>query len=189
MQKNIKQHYALAAVFLLVVTTLSACGFHLRGALVLSPELSPIYLQENSSYELARKVKALLLGNRIELVSVPAQAKSSIILLGDTKSRRILSVDSRGRAHEYLLTYTVTVAFKGKDFKEIKRRIVLTRTLLFDPNAVLGATNESADLYLDMQRDAARRILLKLEALSAQTERAPAQHNNNGHSSKGATAL
>lgn len=189
MQQNIKQHYALAVVLLLVFTTLSACGFHLRGAVVLSPELSPIYLQENSSYELARKVKALLLGNRIDLVSVPAQAKSSIILLSDTKNRRVLSVDSNGRAHEYLLTYTVTVAFRGKDFKEIKRRIVLTRTLLFNPDAVLGATNESANLYLDMQRDAARRILLKLEALSSQTENIPAQNNDHNSTGKDAKAL
>ena len=42
--------------------------------------------------------------------------------------------------------------------------ISVARSLLFDPDAVIAVVNESEILYKDMRRDAARLILLKLQA-------------------------
>ena len=134
----------------------------------LSDALSPVYIEQNNAYELARDISALLRSNKVELVTSRSQANASISLLSESRSARILSVDSSGRAREYLLTYNVNVQFSGKTMKAVDDRVLLTRTLLFDPNTVLAVTNEQATLYREMQRDAARRILLKLQALSLQ---------------------
>jgi outer membrane lipopolysaccharide assembly protein LptE/RlpB len=57
----------------------------------------------------------------------------------------------------------------GKEsFDDSNERISLTRTLLFDQGAVLAVSNESAILYEDMRRQAARLIVMKLQALSVQ---------------------
>lgn len=97
-------------------------------------------------------------------------------MISEKKSRRILSVDSNGRAREYLLSYEVLYSVQlpaaGEtvaDSKAFEDTVFLSRSLLFDPNAVLAVTNESAILYKDMRRDAARQVLLKLQARLAQS--------------------
>ncbi len=98
------------------------------------------------------------------------------------KSRTVLSVDSNGRAREYLLNYTVlfTVTIKSTTAlkaKNIEQSISISRSLLFDPDAVLAVTNESEILYKDMQRDAAQLILLKMQAHSKNSAAADKVNN------------
>ena len=120
----------------------------------------------------------LLATNEIKVVKDEAQSKSALVLLNDSKQRRILSVDSSGRAKEYLLTYTVNFSIKlqsstqppalpqdqspGEEIDTLSVR----RSLVFDPDAVLAVTNEAEILYRDMRRDVARLVLLRLQARS-----------------------
>lgn len=161
--------YVVIVVCLLSMGLLNACGFKLRGALELSQNLSPIYLQQNSLFELGRHIKQLLNNNAIQIAKNEQNANTFLTLISETKSRRVLAVDGDGRAREYLLSYRVDFSVKvksGKDMKavDVEYSITISRSLLFESEAVLAVTNESEVLYKDMQRDAARLILLKLQA-------------------------
>lgn len=160
-------NYLRLLILILAVLVNHGCGFQLRGSLDLSADISPLYIEQNSAYELARELKRLLEINKIVIADDSARANSQLTLLSENKSRRVLSVDGDGRAREYLLTYTVDITIKIKQSKEIQDTVSLSRSLLFDPEAVLAATNESAILYRDMQKNAARLILLKLQARSS----------------------
>lgn len=160
-------NYLRLLILILAVLVNHGCGFQLRGSLDLSADISPLYIEQNSAYELARELKRLLEINKIVIADDSARANSQLTLLSENKSRRVLSVDGDGRAREYLLTYTVDITIKIKQSKEIQDTVSLSRSLLFDPEAVLAATNESAILYRDMQKNAARLILLKLHAHSS----------------------
>lgn len=162
-----------------LVFLIQACGFQLRGGLDLSSDMSPIYLQQNSTFELGREVQSLLIANKILITENEKQAKAQLILLKEAKSRRVLSVDSNGRVREYLLNYKVNFSIKinrSKDISEVNQEaqqdsishdsISVARGLLFDPDAVIAVVNESEILYKEMRRDAARLILLKLQAKS-----------------------
>ncbi len=46
-----------------------------------------------------------------------------------------------------------------------RSNIQLTRNLLFNPEAVLGVTEEMENIYRDMIRDSTGQILLRLQAL------------------------
>jgi LPS-assembly lipoprotein len=160
-------NYLRLLILILAVLVNHGCGFQLRGSLDLSADISPLYIEQNSAYELARELKRLLEINKIVIADDSARANSQLTLLSENKNRRVLSVDGDGRAREYLLTYTVDITIKIKQSKEIQDTVSLSRSLLFDPEAVLAATNESAILYRDMQKNAARLILLKLQARSS----------------------
>lgn len=160
-----------------LVFLIPACGFQLRGALSLSQDMSPMYLQQNSLFELGRELKTLLTSNKIQLTENATHAKAQLELLNEKKSRRVLSVDGSGRAKEYLLSYSVNFSIKNNQSKGISEErsrddsishdsISVARSLLFDPDAVIAVVNESEILYKDMRRDAARLILLKLQASS-----------------------
>lgn len=156
-------------LLLAFVFTLSACGFQLRGALDISDDVSPVLLEGNSVFELAREIKVLLTANKIKIVEDKAssvKANSQLTLLNESKSRRVLSVDGNGRAREYLLSYSVNFTISIKQSKPVDETIMVKRSLLFDPDAVLAVVNESEILYKDMRRDVARLILLKLQAHS-----------------------
>ena len=157
----------------LLVSLIQACGFQLRGALDLSQDISPIYLQQNNLFELGREIKALLNANKLQIAENEQQAKAQLALLSETRGRRVLSVDSNGRAREYLLNYTVNFSIKIKQTTGINQQgrqdtISVKRSLLYEPEAVLAVANESEILYKDMQRDVARLILLRLQASSRQ---------------------
>lgn len=179
-------------LFLLsLILVIQGCGFQLRGALDISSEISPLYLQQNSVFELAREIKTLLATNKIALADDPAQANSQLVLLNETRQRRVLSVDGSGRAREYALTYTVyfTMSVKAKDelpegqqAEPKQESVSLTRSLLFEPDAVLAVTNETEVLYRDMRNNAARSILLKLQARSRQQSK---RNSNNAAESTG----
>ena len=174
-----------AITILSLVFFMQACGFQLRGALDLSQDISPIYLQQNSVFELGRDIRSLLTANKIQMTENDKQAKTQLTLLNEAKSRRVLSVDGNGRVKEYLLHYAANFSIKinpSKDINDINEineineikdlgrndSISVSRSLLFDPDAVVAVVNESEVLYKDMRRDVARSILLKLQASSRQ---------------------
>ena len=183
--------YFRMMIFLIVAASLHACGFQLRGAIDISQEISPIYIEQNSVFDLAREIRSLLATNKIEVVTNAGQSKSQLVLLNEERTRRVLSVDGSGRAREYLLIYKINFSINTKSLQSHKEEsdtveqnvveqnaakdnkdtvsrdsITVRRSLLFDPDAVLAVTNEAEILYKDMRRDVARLILLKLQALS-----------------------
>jgi LPS-assembly lipoprotein len=155
-----------ALVYMTIVLMLYACGFQLRGSIDLSEDIAPVYIEQRTLFELGREIKSLLATNKIEVVAKESQSKSTLVLAREGRERRVLSVDGSGRAREYLLTYTVDFIIKIKQSGDTSDSLSISRSLLFDPDAVLAVTNESEILYRDMQRDIARLILLKLQASS-----------------------
>ncbi|NOQ88373.1 MAG: hypothetical protein GQ550_05560 [Gammaproteobacteria bacterium] len=183
---RISEKYLHIAAVVAVVISLSACGFQLRGSINLSADISPVYIEQNSAFDLAREIRSLLAANKIKVVEDANQSKAQLILLNEEKSRRVLSVDGRGRAREYLLTYKVNFEIKTSQIESLSAEntaaentvtknnedaisqdsISVARSLLFDPDEVLAVTNEAEVSYKEMRRDAARLILLKLQARS-----------------------
>jgi LPS-assembly lipoprotein len=156
---------------MLLIIVVSGCGFQLRGALDLSDEISPLYLERNSVFKLARELKLLLATNNISVTDDMGRSSTQLTLLTEEKNRRVLTVDGDGRVREYLLTYTINFLVNTERSapdqsvkKEMVESISLSRSLLFDTEAVLAVTNESEILYKDMRRNAARLILLRLQA-------------------------
>jgi outer membrane lipopolysaccharide assembly protein LptE/RlpB len=188
---QVSKKHVRAFIYLMLAISLYACGFQLRGSINLSEDMSPIYIEQNSVFGLAREIKSLLASNGIKVVENAKQSKAQLTLLNEEKTRRVLSVDGSGQAREYLIMYKVNFAINTKhteisgtektatknsegvisqssiSLDSISQdSISLSRTWLFDVDAVLAVTNEAELLYNDMQREAARLILLKLNAAS-----------------------
>jgi len=165
----LKRHLR-AFIYLALAVSLYACGFQLRGSINLSSDMSPIYIEQNGVFDLAREIKTLLASNQIAVVEKAELSKAQLILLNDSKSQSVLSVDGSGQAREYLLSYQVNFAIKvnqeNAESAAAPDSITVNRTWLFDPDAVLAVTNEAELLYNEMRREAARLILLKINARS-----------------------
>jgi len=157
---------ALCVISLIV----TACGFHLRGARQLSPEMSVIYLSTvNSNSLLARYLRQQLQASGARVTKTRDEALSVLEILTDSVSRRVLSVETTGKVREYELHYVVTYRVVGADGKKIlpRRELVLNRVMLFDEIDVLGKSNEEALVRREMQQDLVRMIMRQLEFVSA----------------------
>jgi LPS-assembly lipoprotein len=160
--------YHLRIFSLVLLTfTIAACGFHLRGAYNLPEHLSPVYLDKDSmSLLLYKELRSTLRASGAELTEDETMAASVLEITQEQQTRDVISVDTLGRAREYRLLYRLTFTLQASGEAVIDRsNIQLTRNLLFNPEAVLGVTEELENIYRDMIRDSTGQILLRLQAL------------------------
>lgn len=167
--KNSKFTFLLLFSFLI-----SSCGFHLRGSQDLSAFLPEVQIQGTSKHsELGRELTQALTSAKINVLD---ESETLLNISKDGFSKRILSLDSAGRANQYELSYQLSFSLV-KELKvdnaetKIKQNIVdlmplqtITekREYLFDANLILAKSDEEARLNNDMRQAAILQLVRRL---------------------------
>jgi LPS-assembly lipoprotein len=155
-------------IFLIgLLLLLSACGYHLRGQMEISEEMKKIAMQSASS-NLVSAMKQLLRGSGAQLVSNPSDGGVTIKVLDEQMQRRVLSLDSTGRANEFELSYRLDYQLldaKGKNLSEKPRHLELYRSYFNDQIDILAKNNEESVIREEIYRQAAKRILSQARML------------------------
>lgn len=151
---------------LLLVSWLSACGFHLRGDYLLSDELQTLYVSSSDVHgELTRLVKQHLARNQVQILKNRDDKSPELRIMSDKLDRRTLSVFQNGQVAEYELIYTVTYQIRfaakaGEPIEEPKEyRFELNRDYQDDPDLALAKSRELSLLLSEMRQSAADKIL------------------------------
>lgn len=162
--------------FILMISLLIAnCGFHLRGNQDLSAVLPEVQVQGVSKHsELGRELtRALISAN----VNVLDESEVLISITKDSFSRRVLSLDSLGRANQYELSYQLAFSLVKKlntkdnnsDKKDRLVDLIATQNIsekreyLFDANLILAKTDEEERLNNDMRQAALLQLVRRLK--------------------------
>lgn len=155
--------------FLLFISMLvMSCGFHLRGSEDLSSVLPNVNVSGvNPHSDLGRElIRSLALAN----VDVFNETSVILKITKDDFSKRVLSVDSAGRANQYELRYDVSFELLNevKDKKEIinlmpAQNITERREYLFDADLVLAKENEENRLKIGMRQAAILQLIRRLK--------------------------
>ena len=149
-------------LFLLVLSAVAGCGFHLRGAADLP--FSSVYVPAATSgiaLDLARNIRA---GTNVKLVEDAKQADAIVELTGETRGKEILSLTGAGRVREFRLRYRVGFRVhdgKGHEFVP-QSTLELTRDVTFNDSQVLAKESEEQLLFRDMQSDMVQQIMRRL---------------------------
>ncbi|VAW59659.1 hypothetical protein MNBD_GAMMA11-2281 [hydrothermal vent metagenome] len=160
---------ALKGLFCLLLCSLflSGCGFKLRGAYVL-PQVMQTTVIETAQprSELIRALKRGLKASGVKLVDEAMHSAAVLSVLNEKRSKRIVSLDARGRAREYTLTYAVSFSVKARlqEFEIKQQTVQIDRDYVFDTEDVLGNSREEKRLYQEMGGDLVRLILLRLQS-------------------------
>jgi LPS-assembly lipoprotein len=157
-----------AGVALAVAVTLPGCGFQLRGSNgSYTMPFHSIYVGFPDTSGLGTELKRNLRAGQVTIADTPAEAEAQLVVLGETRGKQILSLNSLGRVREYLLTYTLS--FTVRDPKGVEllpaTEISLRRNMAFDETQVLAKESEEALLYRDMQADLVQQIMRRLAAM------------------------
>lgn len=162
--------FACKSLFVILgLYLLTACGFHLRGPVELSAEITPIFIEQSGGDSvLNRELHTLLSQSGKKLLALTrSEAKAILDIVSSKEKKRVVAVDNRGRARQYDLSYVLHYRLTGKNIPQVGNDNVsvlnLRRSLNFDPDNVLAIDHEVENLYNDMRKDSARLILQRLQ--------------------------
>lgn len=168
---RLSRSLAVAFAGLVVLATLSACGFQLRGAMDI--ELPPIM-----DRTLVRGTAPYSdLGNAVEIgleqvgagLAASPELATAFLDLDERFQRRVASIGNDGRVNEYELHYRLRFVLRDADEDPVisEQDIDLYRSYAFDPDQVLAKSNEEALLRDEMMRAAVAQMLRRLEKSAA----------------------
>jgi LPS-assembly lipoprotein len=143
-----------------IALLLSACGYHLRGAIDLPSELKTVYL-EGASGQLREQFKKAIETSAVQLVDTRAAAGTVIVVSNEDTLKRALSLGSGGRANqfglEYRLNYEVTDTNNNPIVKS--QPIEIMREYFNDQQLILGKDNEELVIRNEMYQQAVRTMI------------------------------
>jgi LPS-assembly lipoprotein len=162
----IQSRRAALRVLLLAVSSLALadCGFHLRGALDIPADLSPLYIQAPGGSAVSAAIKGQLTGGTTALAPTAGKAKLILRILSEDRSSRVVATNFAGKVLAYDLYFVVAYDAVTPGGKERIPRQTLDLSRTFDnPDVeVLGKQLEEEQIYQEFATDAADRILMRL---------------------------
>ncbi len=158
-----------ARLMLLLVlgTSLTACGFHLRGNIPLSEEIKNMYvIAPQGSFK--DQLESILSRAGAQLAETKGGADVVLRVTDASSDRTVGTLDERGKANSYNLRFKVTYTLDDPEGEAIRKSTKLyeNRRYDFNPEAVIESESEEAELLEDMEQDAALRIVRQLSAIT-----------------------
>lgn len=144
---------------------LTACGYHLRGAVDIPEEMRSVYV-EGASSSLERQLKQSLRYSDGRLVAAPAQAGMIIKVINDDMSRRVLTLDSQGKAIEFELNYTVSYVLLDSQGRTLSTQqdLEINRDYFNSQQDILAKNNEEIVIRNEIYRQAVQTIVSRARA-------------------------
>ncbi len=157
----------MRSLFLILALSLvsAACGFHLRGNVPLPAWLERVQVTGDPRFrDVMDELRHALQRAGAAVVEQPASADAIIVIEGEQRQRRILSVDSNGRPREYELSYRLSYRVRGADGETRipPRTLVRSREYTFDEAEVLGKSTEREQLWRELRRSAVEAMVDQL---------------------------
>lgn len=148
---------------------LSACGFHLREALTLPPDLAGVQVVARDPYSpLAQALTRSLERAGFEVPERAGEGVAVLRILSERWDSQAISVDQFGRAQEFTLRYAAVFSMQGVDGEELvpEQVIELSRDYVSLPNNSSGSESEREMLSRELQRDMAAAVLRRIDSVN-----------------------
>jgi LPS-assembly lipoprotein len=157
---------------LLLVLSLTACGFHLRGSQKqdMAFAFKSLYLKVPAESPFVTELRNTLDANRVVITSTSESADLVLEVVSEQTHKNILSLSGSGRVQEYQLIYRVSLrAYDNQQIDWLPAdEIMLTRIMTYDDAQILAKQQEEAQLYRDMRTDAVGQAIRRLNRAKPQ---------------------
>lgn len=154
-----------AVLLWFVVSTVSGCGYHLRGTHS-SGALGATHVSAPSSVTLLEPLRRALRQSGVQLVENRNDAELAVTLLSQKEQRRTLSFTDRARTAEYELGVVVRYRVDGRDSAELiaEVEVLASRTFRLNRDNLAATSQEESLLRTEIESDLVGQILRGLEA-------------------------
>lgn len=154
---------------LTLVLTLSACGFHLRNALVLPDNLGPVRVASADPYSpLAQSLSLALERSGAAIASTDMRDSAVLDVLSERWGDTPVSVDAIGRTQELSLRYAVSFEVRSATGKVLvpQQTIELARDYVSNPTNSIGTEGEREILVRELRREMVASVMRRIDTVS-----------------------
>jgi LPS-assembly lipoprotein len=163
---------------ILALSLLTACGFHLRNQGAMPTALQPIFIGGPASGgPLANELRYQLNNSSTTIARSSAKANYRLMLLGEGREKRIISLDRRGLAAEYGMTASVQFELYDRANRRVLGPIRLQeqRTVTNNPDNALTTSQEIQLVQTDINKALAAQLARRLGAYAKHMPPPPAE--------------
>jgi LPS-assembly lipoprotein len=145
-----------------LIFTVSACGYHLRGAYDLPGGMKTILLQGGTP-AFRDQLNEVLKTSSGQLAKSPDDADVVLKIYNDRIERRVVSLSERGRSNQFELDGQLEYELRDKNNKVLVERspIKLRREYFNDQQDIIAKDNEETVIRNEMYQQAVRSILTR----------------------------
>ncbi len=161
---------ALISLGVLAGLLLSACGFHLRGAVDVPESLRNVYVTgENPRSPIVKSVQRSMRASGVELSSSAAAAPYTLYISNEQEDKRSVSVDEQAAAAEFQLRHYVSFELRDPKGSALAGpdQLISERVFVNDITNVVGKRDEERLIREEMRRQLAGQIMRRYQALDA----------------------
>lgn len=152
-----------------VVALLAGCGFHLRNAIDLPPDLGPVKVTSTAQYSpLVTSLEQGLKSSGAVLVEGDAKGKTARLqILSERWGNLPIAIDQYGRSQEYSMRYATVFVFRHADGTDLvpQQVVELSRDYVSSPIDVTGTTTEREVIAEELRREMAASILRRIDGV------------------------
>ncbi|TAK40233.1 MAG: hypothetical protein EPO30_00220 [Lysobacteraceae bacterium] len=162
----------LAVALGLAMLLLAGCGFHLRNALRLPPDLGPLrVVAANEDSPLVLELRDALRRGGAEVASpgaADAAATATLQVVSERWGENPISIDQFGRSQEFNLRYAVIFRLQRADGTDLvpQQAIELSRDYVSVPTESVGTAGEREILARELRREMLSAVLRRIDAVS-----------------------
>lgn len=160
---------AAAAWLALVVCFLAGCGFHLRDALVLPPDIGPLrVVARDGNSELVQGLRDALRRAGASLADPANEEAATLQVVSERWGNTPISIDPFGRSQEFTLRYAVIFRLQREDGTDLvpQQAIELSRDYISVPTRSEGTEAEREILARELRREMLSAVLRRIDAVS-----------------------
>ena len=151
----------------MILLMLSACGYHLRGAIDLPEALKKMYVQ-GASRKLMTAIDRTFRTTEGKLVSTPEQAGMILNVLDEYYQRRTISLSSTGYSNEYELVYRLTFDLMDSEGgKLVSNQTIEVMRSYYNAQrseTLLSKDNEEIVIRQELYEEAVRSVIQRARA-------------------------
>ena len=156
------------SLFLLILASLCACGFELRGSNLEPLKQSKVYVNSSGANNLAREIKNQLQFADVQLARNAAEADYVVDVRNEKFERKVLSISGQtGKVEEYEILYYANFSVTGPGNKTLIKSEPINgqRDFVFVDDSVLGKSDEQSKLQEDIIQQSATTVLRRLRTV------------------------
>lgn len=160
----VRQLAGFASVLILLLS-LSSCGFHLRGSVDMPQWLQAItVINQGGASALPQIITQQLRAYPIEICPTPEKQCYQLIVISDSFQQQISSVSSSTTPRQYQLIYALHFTLLTPEGREVIKpsTISIVRLITMNNDRILGSNYEEDQFKQEMRQDAVLRLLNRI---------------------------
>jgi len=153
-------------VILTLTSAVTACGFHLRGNIPLSESIDNMYVNGNGG-PFQKQLEEILVKAGVTIAPYFEGAEVQLKILESQVDRTVGTLDERGKANSYRLTYIASYVLETPDGRVLREATISDQRLYdFDPDAILESESDEGELIVDMEESVSLQVLRQLSTIT-----------------------